>query len=73
MFELLAKVVIAYLLGSEAQSYFAEETLEYPLAAGVEAVPDLVPFSEIEAPDIDLTELADLEGTLKLLTEVGLI
>lgn len=68
-----ATAVIAYLLGSEAQTYFAEETLEYPLAAGVPALPELVPFSDIEAPDIDLTDLADLEGTLKLLTEVGLI
>lgn len=68
-----ATAVIAYLLGSEAQTYFAEETLEYPLAAGVAPLPELVPFSDIEAPDIDLTELADLEGTLKLLTEVGLI
>jgi iron(III) transport system substrate-binding protein len=68
-----AAAVIRYLLSEEAQTYFAEETLEYPLAAGVEAIPELVPFSELDAPDLDLTELADLQGTLKLMTEIGLI
>jgi iron(III) transport system substrate-binding protein len=61
------------LLGSAAQSYFAENTSEYPLAAGVEPRADLPPLAEIETPDIDLTDLADLEGTVALLTEVGLL
>ena len=68
-----ALAVLDYLLSEEAQTYFAEETLEYPLAAGVEAVPELPPLSTLETPDFDLTNLADLEGTLALLTEVGLI
>lgn len=62
-----------YLLGEEAQTYFAEETLEYPLAAGVPAVGKLVPLAEIQAPDLDLGDLDDLEGTLALLTDLGLI
>jgi iron(III) transport system substrate-binding protein len=68
-----ALAVIEYLLGEEAQTYFANETLEYPLAAGVPAVPELPPLDTLEPPDFDLTNLADLEGTLALLTEVGLI
>jgi iron(III) transport system substrate-binding protein len=68
-----ALTVIEYLLGEEAQTYFANETLEYPLAAGVPAVPELPPLETLEPPDFDLTNLADLEGTLALLTEVGLI
>ncbi|MDQ3655069.1 MAG: iron ABC transporter substrate-binding protein, partial [Chloroflexota bacterium] len=32
---------------------------------------DLVPLAEIDSPDIDLSDLADLEGTIALLTEVG--
>jgi len=68
-----ALTVIEYLLGEEAQTYFANETLEYPLAAGVPAVPELPPLDTLEPPDFDLTNLADLEGTLALLTEVGLI
>jgi len=68
-----AIAVTRYLLGVEAQTYFSEQTLEYPLAAGVPAQPELIPLSEIEPPDIDLNDLADLEGTLTLLTDLGLI
>ena len=67
----LAQRFILYLLGSSAQRYFAEETFEYPLAAGVDPSVDLVPLSEIVAPDIDLSDLSDLEGTVRLLTTVG--
>ena len=39
--------LVEFLLGEEAQTYFAEETLEYPLAAGVEPVEGLFPLDEI--------------------------
>jgi iron(III) transport system substrate-binding protein len=68
-----ALAVLDFLLSEEAQTYFAEETLEYPLAARVDAVDVLPPISTLETPEFDLTNLADLEGTLALLTEVGLI
>ena len=68
-----AEQLLAYMLSEEGQVYFSEETFEYPLAAGVEADPRLVPLSEIQTPDIDLSDLDDLEGTLQLLTDVGLI
>ncbi len=61
------------LLGTSAQTYFAENTSEYPLIAGVEPKVDLPPLADIQTPDIDLTDLADLEGTVALLTEVGLL
>jgi iron(III) transport system substrate-binding protein len=62
-----------YLLSSEAQEYFATETFEYPLIEGVAAPEGLVPLSEIGHPDIELGDLADLRGSLDLLSEVGLI
>ena len=68
-----AIAVTRYLLGVEAQTYFSEQTLEYPLAAGVPAQPELIPLAEIEPPDLDLSNLADLQGTLALLTDLGLI
>jgi len=34
---------------------------------------DLVPLSEIETPNIDLSNLDDLEGTLELLRETGVL
>jgi iron(III) transport system substrate-binding protein len=62
-----------YLLSDEAQGYFAAETFEYPLVEAVAAPEGLVPLSEIGHPDIELGDLADLRGTLELLSEVGLV
>ena len=68
-----ARALVDFLLAGRAQTYFATETFEYPLAAGVEPDPELPPLDEIESPDLDLSNLADLEGTLRLLQEVGII
>ena len=68
-----AEAFVRYLLAEEAQTYFAEETAEYPLAADVEPAFELQPLEEIAGPEIDLNDLDDLEGTVELLTEVGVI
>jgi iron(III) transport system substrate-binding protein len=68
-----ARELIAFLLSEEAQTYFAEETEEYPIAAGVEPDPELPTLEEIGTPEIDLSDLSDLEGTLQLLQEVGVL
>jgi iron(III) transport system substrate-binding protein len=62
-----------YLLSEEGQHYFAEQTFEYPLIAGVPAPAGLVPLDDLGHPDIDLGDLADLRSTLDLLTDVGLL
>ncbi len=62
---------IRFLLSEEGQTYFRDETNEYPLAAGVEARPELIPLDELDAPSLALTSLADLDGTLELLEKVG--
>lgn len=67
----LAQRLLLYLLGESAQRYFAEQTSEYPLIAGVATSAKLKPLAEIEAPDIDLSKLDDLQGTLALMREVG--
>ena len=66
-----ATELVGFLLEPESQEFFTEETKEYPLAGDVEPDPDLVPLSEIEQPDIELTDLDDLQGTLQLLEETG--
>ncbi|HEX2766578.1 MAG TPA: iron ABC transporter substrate-binding protein [Candidatus Limnocylindria bacterium] len=68
-----AERLVEFLLSEEAQTYFADETKEYPLAAGVEADPALPSLDEIGTPDIDLSDLSDLEGTLELLQELGIV
>jgi iron(III) transport system substrate-binding protein len=66
-----AQAFVDFLLTDESQAYFATETSEYPLVAGVAADPALPPLADLESPDIDLSDLADLEGTLTLLQDAG--
>jgi iron(III) transport system substrate-binding protein len=68
-----ARSFLEYVLSEEAQQYFADETYEYPLIEGVEINEDLVPLSEIQSPNIDLSNLDDLQGTLELLQETGVL
>src|SRR5690606_13877375 len=67
----LAQRLILYLLGSEAQTYFANETYEYPVAAGVEPSVEVTPLNEIEIPAIDLSDLDDLATTLEMIAASG--
>ncbi len=62
---------IRFLLSEESQTYFREQTFEYPVAAGVDAWPTLVPLEELDSPSLALTSLSDLDGTLELLERVG--
>ena len=67
-----AEAFVAFLLSDEAQRYFSEETNEYPLAAGVAATAEgLLPLAEVDTPELDLSDLDDLQGTLQLLQEVN--
>lgn len=64
---------VEFLLSDEAQQYFTDNNYEYPVlrAGGVATNPLLLPLTDIETPDIDLTNLHDLQGTLELLQKVG--
>jgi len=68
-----AERFLEFLLEEEAQQYFAERNFEYPLVPGVETQVGLVPIADLEVPDLDLSNLSDLEGTLDLLRDVGAI
>jgi iron(III) transport system substrate-binding protein len=68
-----AEKFIEYLLKPEAQGYFAEQTTEYPLVSGVQPPANQIPISQINPPNIDLSSLADLEGTISLLEQAGLL
>jgi iron(III) transport system substrate-binding protein len=69
-----AKRFIEFLLGSEAQRYFAEQTFEYPLAAGVAPATGLPPLETLGAPDLDLSALAAaLDVATDLVAEAGLL
>ena len=68
-----AEKFIAWLLTEESQQYFATETYEYAVIDGVPAEADLVALRDIQTPEIDLSDLDDLEGTLKLLQDTGVV
>ncbi len=67
----LALQFVRFLLGAEAQEYFATNTYEIPLAGGVSPAPGVPGLTDLTLPDLDLNRLEDLPGTLALLTEVG--
>ena len=69
----VAELFIEKMLSVESQQHFASETFEYPLISGVSVQGGQKPLSEINTPDIDLSDLDDLKGTLDLLNEVGVL
>lgn len=68
-----AEAFIRYMLSEAGQTYFNTQTHEYPLSADIEVNPLLIPLEEIQTPEIDLSDLDDLEGTLTLLQELGIL
>lgn len=65
--------LVRFLLSEEAQRNFSDVTFEYPLVAGIAADPRLPALAEIESPELDLSDLADLAGTLRLMQEAGVL
>ena len=67
-----AQTALDYLIGEDAQTYFTEETSEYPLVDGVPSNEDLEELESLEQPDIDLTDLHSLDETVEMIREAGL-
>ena len=70
-----AQQFIEFLLSTEAQQYFADETYEYPVAEGIAINSGLTALAELDAQaiEINLSDLTDLAGTAELLSEVGML
>ena len=68
-----AKKFLKFMLSTVGQQYFAGQTYEYPLVEGVKTNRLLTPIEEINKPDVDMADLADLEGTQRLLRELGIL
>ena len=67
-----AEQLIAYLLSEDAQRFFAQETLEYPLATGLEiADAPALPPAEVDLGDFDQLG-SSLQRTIELIREAGL-
>lgn len=66
---------IQFMLSTVAQQYFAGQTYEYPLVEGVVTPAGLPPLAELEsaALEIDMADLDDLQGTVQLLRDAGVL
>jgi len=65
---------VEFLLSDEAQSFFADETYEFPLIEGIDPAVGLPSMDDIATPDVDLSELAGvLEDATRLVAEAGLV
>lgn len=69
----LAEDFLSYLLSEEVQSYLAREAFEIPMAPGVAGPEGMPSLAGIEPPDLDLTRLGDLQPTLALMREEGVL
>lgn len=66
-----AQQFVAFLLSPVAQQYFTSQTYEYPVIDGIILNPLLTPLDTIEAPEIDLSDLDDLQATLAMIEASG--
>lgn len=68
-----SRAFLEFLLSPAAQTYFAEQTAEYPLIPGISITEGLTPLSEVKSPDVDLSDLDTLGETLELIRAAGLL
>jgi len=69
----LAENFVHHLLTVEAQEFFATRTFAYPMISGVPPVGGLPSIDELNPPSIDLQELSNVEPTLQLMRDVGVL
>lgn len=68
----LAAEFTRHVLAAEGQNFFVEVNGEYPVVDGVEYVGDLPTLDEINPPEFDLNNLADVEAAVDLLRDEGM-
>lgn len=68
-----AEKFVAYMLRSEVQKYLTQQFYEYPLVKGIPVSQQQMPLDKLQSPQMDLSKLSDLKGTLALLQEAGLL
>lgn len=65
--------LVRYLQSREVQSFLAEEAYEIPLAGGVETPAGVPALERLKPPELDLTRLGDVQPTLALMREAGVL
>ncbi|MEV4478587.1 iron ABC transporter substrate-binding protein [Micromonospora coxensis] len=67
------RAFVDFLLSTESQKYFAEQTFEYPVVTGVAAPAGVPPLADLDSPDIDLNDLDTLDATITMIKDSGLV
>jgi len=68
-----AELFIRHLLSAEAQEFLATRGFAYPMIEDVEPVGPLPTLAELQPPELDLQTLSDVQPTLELLRDVGIL
>lgn len=68
----LARNFVRALLSKEVQEAFVDLNKEYAVIPGVEYVGDLPSLDEVDPPEFDLNQLADIQPAVDLLRDTGL-
>lgn len=68
-----AERFLEFMLSPVAQQYFTGQTFEYPVVAGVTTHRLLLPLDKINSPNVPMSAMADLKGTLGMLRETGIL
>ena len=71
--EELVNDFVRHLLSAEAQEFFATVSFAYPMIPDVAPPGGLPTIDQLNPPDVDLSELSDLEPTLELMREAGVL
>ncbi|EJN59152.1 extracellular solute-binding protein [Halogranum rubrum] len=69
----LAETFIRHLLSAEAQEFFATRLYAYPMIPEIPPVGGLPTIEELNPPELDLSKLSNIQPTLDLLREVGVL
>ncbi|MFC5971629.1 extracellular solute-binding protein [Halomarina salina] len=69
----LAFTFLRHLLSAEAQEFFATRTYAYPMVSEIPPVGGLPTIDELNPPDVDLSKLSNIQPTLDLLRDVGVL
>ncbi|MCI2957009.1 extracellular solute-binding protein [Agromyces atrinae] len=68
-----ALAFVEYLVSDDAQTYFVENTFEYPLVEGIDAPEGLPELDSLVNSGLDLSDLDSLSTTQELLAKHGLL
>lgn len=68
-----AKAFVEYLLSEKGQQYFSDQTMEYPLIEAVQPSEKLIPLNQVPTAELDLNDIDQLDRTLELMRDAGLL